>query len=114
LYPAVESQTPAVLEVFMDYYKTMNRKFPWQELIELACYQGKEHVPWGKVIAAPLAREDNIVAILQREYHLWDNDNTSLQESLFKNEVKKNFTKVMCLMIEQDPQIVHDAGDCSK
>jgi hypothetical protein len=47
--------TPAILELFMDWYTKRDRQFPW-----------------GRVIAVPHASENNIVAILQREYHLWE------------------------------------------
>jgi hypothetical protein len=94
LYPAAASQTPAVLEIFMDYYKTRDRPFPWQEITEWAFLN---------------AREDNIVAIMLREYHLWDYCSSEFHELLFKRAVKKKFAKVMRLFIKQEPQIVHEA-----
>jgi hypothetical protein len=86
--------TPDILNAFLDGYKRMDRQLPWILLINFAFrYE----------------MEDPIVAILQREYHLWVENNSRYIKAIFKVAVNEQFTKVMHLLIEQQPQIVHEA-----
>ena len=94
LFYAAVYRNPDVLELFMDWYEANNQGFPWRAVIE-------------KAFQSRLIVEDNVVAILQREYHIWDEEYPEFVQLCFKLALCKGLTKVMRVLIEQQPHIVH-------
>jgi hypothetical protein len=94
-YDAVIMAIPGVLEVFLDWYKRMDRQLPWKQLLI--------------TMAFGYSREGHVVAILQREYHLSVENKSRFIKVFFKRAIGQQFTQVMRLLIEQEPRIVHEA-----
>lgn len=86
------TRRPDVLELFMDWYDTSDRTFAWDKAIRSTIDLGKER---------------HMLAILKREYHLWHNEHQSLHAKYLKAACRNDFLRVVRLLINQYPPILH-------
>ena len=80
----------------MDWYDTngyFGRSFPWKEAIPLAI---------------SMKKDEQLAAILQREYHFKDDEETSrVYPQWIKIACEHDYVEVLRTLIEQRPEIVH-------
>ena len=87
LHNALIISKPDVLIIFMDLYEKSKRSFSWNKAITMAM---------------KYAYQDNITAILHREYHL--NESLDPVFGYFHLAASNGLTSVMHLLLEQQPQ----------